>query len=416
MSAATPYPTVVIYSFFPWLHEYPSTAHGLARALASYTQVIYISKPPTLKDVLSGVAASQAQRQEAVAAEPLPANLSVFELPARLPINFLQPGRLYDAATKINDGRLSAAVQRVLAKAGVTTYVWINLYAPDQLIDLNVRPVPAQRIYYSVDAIEQARYTARHGALAEQRQLTKADFGLATSQQLAKSLSSRRLQLGLDRRAVTVLPNAMDDGNFRAELKQTTADPIAEIKGPRAVYVGNLDGARIDFEGLTAFAKTRHDIEFVLIGPWNASEIDRANLDALDNVHLLGRKSPEESAIIMAHCHVGLIPFKCTALTAAIYPLKINEYLALGLPVLSTAFSMDIQSFAEVITLAPLSEWSQLVDQTLGSNNGAEKAARQAVAAHNTWDARATQLLALISGKEVAPQVSSASQTPVTSC
>ena len=40
----------------------------------------------------------------------------------------------------------------------------------------------------------------------------------------------------------------------------------------------------------------------------------------------------------MQEFSVGLIPFKCTDLTASVDPIKFYEYRALGLPVLSARF------------------------------------------------------------------------------
>src|SRR5205807_2407795 len=65
--------------------------------------------------------------------------------------------------------------------------------------------------------------------------------------------------------------------------------------------------------------------------------MDVSALQALPNVHLLGRK-PYES--LPAYCKgfdVALIPFPINNVTLHSNPLKAREYLAAGLPVVSTA-------------------------------------------------------------------------------
>jgi hypothetical protein len=71
----------------------------------------------------------------------------------------------------------------------------------------------------------------------------------------------------------------------------------------------------------------------VLIGD---STIDLASYRALANMHFLGRKSYAELPAYCKEFDVGLIPFKINELTKAVNPIKLREYLAAGLPVVST--------------------------------------------------------------------------------
>jgi glycosyltransferase involved in cell wall biosynthesis len=55
-----------------------------------------------------------------------------------------------------------------------------------------------------------------------------------------------------------------------------------------------------------------------------------------DNVTLLGRVDPRHLSAHAAHWDVGIIPFKPSTLAADADPIKAYEYLAMGLPVVST--------------------------------------------------------------------------------
>ena len=92
-----------------------------------------------------------------------------------------------------------------------------------------------------------------------------------------------------------------------------------------------------------------------------------------------------------------LIPFLCNKLTASIYPLKINEYLAAGKTVVSTNFSEDIRSFGDVIEVAKSDdEFVQLINKAIAEDSPEKVNQRIEVAESNTWEARVAQFWQLI--------------------
>jgi glycosyltransferase involved in cell wall biosynthesis len=89
---------------------------------------------------------------------------------------------------------------------------------------------------------------------------------------------------------------------------------------------------------------------------------------------------------------VCLIPFVKNKFTAGIYPLKINEYLAAGKPVVSTRFA-PLQEFEEIVFLTEAAQFGDAIQQAL--DNG-EKTEYQVFARKNDWMARAEQLEKII--------------------
>jgi len=393
-------PDIILYSFFPWRHQYPSTAHGLAIALAKHTRVWFVSKPPTLKDALKKRDQIRTWRKARIS--PIQGHTcknvsgpSLFEvdLPPTLPINALKPGGFYRKLREQVDKGLNNALSQALQAEHVEDFIWINLYAPTQFIDLNLHRKPLARYYYSVDAIGQAGYTGKHGVEAEKIQLRYSDAGFVTSTQLSITLSAFA-------KTPHVLPNAMATEHYVDREVMEEPTDLKDIPHPRIGYVGNLDSSRIDFEALLVLAKARPELQQVYIGPWNAGDEMKASFEAMSNIHLLGRKDQAECPAYLQHIDVGMIPFRITELTAAIYPLKINEYLALGLPVISTSFSSDITAFSETITLAPAHAWSNEIDAVLNATSMEEVQERKEIAAENTWDARAAKFLQIVGLKD----------------
>jgi UDP-galactopyranose mutase len=78
----------------------------------------------------------------------------------------------------------------------------------------------------------------------------------------------------------------------------------------------------------------RPDWHLVLVGP--VVKIDRAHLPQLPNIHYLGPKAYEDLPRYMAGWDVGMLPFALNESTRFISPTKTPEYLAAGLPVVST--------------------------------------------------------------------------------
>ncbi len=390
-------PEIVIYSFFPWRHEYPSTAHGMAHALSSHARVWFVSKPPTWKDVLTGSANGHPREAEVEQVQTAQGGtIMSVTLPATAPINALPFGKTYAAARRWADRQLNRTLKQVLEAHQVGDFHWINVYAPTQFVDLDLHRKPLRRCYYSVDAIEVNAYTRKHGVLAEAEQVKRSDYSLCTSRELARKHEQTLRKQGEKRlNKVQVLPNAM-----AAELYldvPLAAEP-AELRGiphPRIGYVGNLDSDRIDYAGLQALALARPNHHFVLIGPWNTDAERRETFATLPNVHLLGRKEQTDCPAYLQHVDLGIIPFALNTLTASIYPLKINEYLALGLPVVSSPFSQDILAFGDLIVLAKAEDWPAAVDTALQQVDDAASESRVACARDNTWQARADQFLAL---------------------
>lgn len=114
--------------------------------------------------------------------------------------------------------------------------------------------------------------------------------------------------------------------------------PAARHRGPRIGaqvfgYVGTM-AAWFDWELVVALARARPDDRVCLIGPLHG----RAPAQLPRNVELLPECGHAQALRAMGAFDVGLIPFKCNALTAGVDPIKYYEYRALGLPVVSTAF------------------------------------------------------------------------------
>ncbi len=255
---------------------------------------------------------------------------------------------------------------------------------------------PRLVIYHVVD--EYSAYPNLTHAQAQRqrdldRQLTdRADLVFCTAQ----SLVDARLPLNPD---THYMPNAVDYDTFQSALAQSPSHPVAQSPGhPVLGVVGGIN-AKVDLALLAEAAARRPDWRIELVGPlsYGLDEGEVARLRALPNVRFAGAVLPDEVPAIMAGCDVGLIPYKLNEQTRHVNPLKVYEYLAAGRPVVGTALP-ELAQFEPLVRLAgDVDGFVAAVEAALVEADAPQAvAARLAVAAANTWDARVERMLVLI--------------------
>jgi glycosyltransferase involved in cell wall biosynthesis len=168
------------------------------------------------------------------------------------------------------------------------------------------------------------------------RSLEKVTKDIATSVD-AVVYSAKTLEpyvRGLKPKRIAYVPNGIDSKFFASGSKAMPAS-LRGIPRPIAVYAGAMD-AWFDFSLLKQASQALPNVAFVLIGP---DKWARDKLRGLPNVHLIGPVKHGELSQYLFNSHVGIIPFnvlKYPFLVNTINPLKLYEYMACGLPVVST--------------------------------------------------------------------------------
>lgn len=351
------------------------TDRHLAEAIGRRERVLWVDPP------MSWIG----QRRRGVTAARL-SNVAagVVRLRTVAPPGVTRPGIRVVARLLVRRG-----VRRLLARTGQRARA-VVLSSPEPLL-------PGwsglTRIYYATDDfVAGASLLGFSTAYAERVQaanLAAADRVLAVSETLVETLRAGGRPVGL-------MPNGCDPDDYAVP-----ADPAPEVTlpGPVAGVLGQLN-ERLDLGFLEAVAADGHSL--LLVGPrYEQDAGTRRRLDALvarPNVQWVGRQPAERLPEFLAAMDVGLTPYRDTAFNRASFPLKTLEYLAAGLPVVSTDLPSARWLGTDHVDLASAADkFAALVRIRLSESRTPELVLdRRALAAGHSWDARAEQLLELI--------------------
>ena len=164
--------------------------------------------------------------------------------------------------------------------------------------------------------------------------------------QLSNILTATAISLQEDmmrqtRRLVHLIPNAYNSKLFNRN--KIYRRPIDLPSGPIIGYVGALWGTWFDIDLICKVATKYPKCSVVIIGDYRNQFAGKTP----KNVYFLGLKAQSNLPAYLSHFQVGLIPFKIDNLTIGVNPLKVYEYLAMSVPVVST-FLPEVKSMPGV--------------------------------------------------------------------
>jgi len=170
-----------------------------------------------------------------------------------------------------------------------------------------------------------------------------------------------------------------------------------KFKHPIVGYLGVIQ-SRLDMGLVKYLAEKNPDKSFILAGPvW--PDAKRESADNLPNVYFPGPVSYAEAPEALRQFDVGIIPHVINEFTRSMNPLKLYEYLAAGLPVVTTPVA-GIESFQDLIYVAGnREEFNEKINQALTEDNEDLRRKRQKATEGHSWEKRMGEMLRLIDGK-----------------
>ncbi|HEY5155961.1 MAG TPA: glycosyltransferase [Acidimicrobiales bacterium] len=204
---------------------------------------------------------------------------------------------------------------------------------------------------------------------------------------------SRAMQAG-DQELVgdraSFLDHGVDLDHFTRRPEDEVPDDLARIPRPRVGYFGYLADYRVDFDLLERLARELPEVQLVLVGDASCS---MERFDTLPNVHWLGSRSYEEIPAYGSGFDVGLMPYLRNEWIHHSNPIKLKEYLALGLPIVSTEVP-EVARYTEWLSMASdPDDFIELVRQALAGHGPATPEGRRAAVTPYSWDGRAAAVV-----------------------
>ncbi len=387
---------IILYTLFPTDNIYSSVSLSMAKEFAKNNRVFYVNKPYSVKDFVGNLNNKKVRERapklltnqiQYETLEKIPKNFVAATPTLSLPINWLPVGQTYNYLHNYNRSIVLKTVRKFIKDYQIKKYIYLNCYNPYGAAVLPKSYGAALNVYQSIDDISQNDYTVKHGLSLENEAIKQADITLVTS----KELWNLKSKISKD---THILNNAVDNSVFKRTLTETFPKPpeLAGRTGKVVGFIGNLDELRVNYPLIKKTALAHPDKTFLFVGPLNNTEYLTLGLPDIPNIIFAGGKNLYELPQYLQAMDCCLIPFLCNTLTRSIYPLKINEYLSAGKPVIATNFSEDIQSFKDQIYLADTeAAFVQLIDKALESQSQQVINDRIALAESNTWTARINQ-------------------------
>lgn len=378
----------VIMSLQPWDKPVGSNVRDIAFVLAQTHRVLFVS-PPT-----DWATRFRQRKQESHSARPpglvqVQARLWVYYPVFTLAsINWLPDGNLYDFFNRLNNQVLTRNIQTCVQQLDFGPVVVFN--DSDMVRGFYLKELlrPDLYVYYTRDNLLAVPFWQRHGLRLEPELMHKADLVVGNSTYLTK-------------RASAYNPNAVYVGQgceltqFDASIAHPLPTDLADIAHPRIGYTGALTSLRLDLRLVEQVARQRPHWQLVLIGPED-EPFKVSVLHTLPNVHFLGLKKPAELPAYLHHLDVLINPQLVNDVTIGNYPRKVDEYLAMGKPVV--AVETDAMAiFNDHVRLAKTThEFIQQVELALTADNSAMAAGRIAFAHEHSWANSVALLLSAI--------------------
>lgn len=262
-------------------------------------------------------------------------NLFLYTPPLLLPAF-----QIFPKIAAINNFVLAFFIRSAMAKLAISNpLLWLYSHYNEPLIrKLGCR----KALYECVDEFSAAKGLIKPNVVKNQERATleSVDAAIVTAPGLKRTKS-------LYNRNINVIPNGANVGHFNAAENRSEPEDLRPIPHPRLTFVGGI-AYWVDLELIRYLANLRPDWQIVMIGP---VMVNLLGIDRLRNVHILRRKPYDDLPAYLAWSDIALNPYRVDSIAENCSPLKLYEYMAAGLPVVSTDMP-EARKFPGIVDVA----------------------------------------------------------------
>ncbi len=357
--------SLICLSHLRWDFVYQRPQHLLSR-FAKNTNVYFFEEPifgdePTRLDV--------SRRED-----------NLFVIVPRISHTDRENGRTVEIQREMLDG--------LIRSESIDDFV-LWFYTP-MAMDFASHLQPRATVFDCMDELSAFKFAPPELIENERRLLEKADVVFTGGQSLYEAKKDKHAN-------VYAFPSSIDVKHFN-QARLIEDEPADEewIPHPRLGFCGVID-ERMDIELLGKMAELRPEWYFVMIGP--VVKIAEEDLPRRENIYYLGGKDYKDLPAYLAGWDAALMPFAMNESTKYISPTKTPEYLAAGLPVVSTPIRDVVRPYGEqglVHIASTAEEFIAACEKALKENPSDRLQKADEFLSHNSWDKTFGEMARLI--------------------
>ena len=283
----------------------------------------------------------------------------------------------------------------LFARAGRPPHPDVWLYTPTAL-DIAEHLQPGRLAYDVMDDLASFRNAPEGLRMRQRRALAEADVVFAGGRSLHRAVVAQ------GRPDSHLFPSGVETAHYARSRALRNGH-----RGQVAGYVGVID-ERMDLQLLGELAAALPDWTLRIVGP--VTKIEPGALPQAPNLEYPGMAAYEQLPQVMAGLDVALMPFARNEATRSLSPTKTLEYLAAGLPVVSTRVPDVVADYTGVVHFADDAAGFAAACREVVDHVTAERDRRlRPVQARHEWDVIAERMAGILESVPVGGRTALAS-------
>ena len=375
---------IIIIGQQPWDTEIGSNCKNIALELSKANRVLYINSPLDRITFYRGKSDPKVQRRVNVIRHKEDGLIRIQDnLWNYYPdcfvesINFLSSTAIFSFINKFNNRRLAKSISKAIQNLDFKNIILFNDNEMFKGFYLQDFLKPALSIYYSRDYMLGVDYWKKHGQVLEPLLIGKSDMCFTNSEYLAeycRNYNEQSFNVG----------QGCEIESFK-NVSNEQVPELAGLKRPLIGYVGALNSQRLDIAIIEHIAVTYPEYTIVLVGPEDETFL-ASRLHSFDNVVFSGQRAVTELPGFINAFDICINPQLVNEITIGNYPRKIDEYLALGKPVIATR-TKTMEAFKDYVYLAENKEdYARFIALAIAEDSEQKNSERKAFAFTHTWE------------------------------
>jgi len=366
-----------------WFGNYAKSTVQIMERLAKQNNVLFVEYHYSINDILSTIRGKQKAPVKRMLGienrlQLIETNVGtkVYNLviPGGFPVYFLKNERLFNFLFSINTFIYKSVLKKTIKKLKFDNPIVISAYNPFYGLSMLNKLGEKTHIYYCYDGVESGFFGKRIFDFEDK--FSKNVKAIITT---SDYLNAEKLKLNANS---FVVKNGVDFPVFYKFAKMEVL--MRERK--KVGFIGSLD-PRFDIETVEYAVKNMSHFDFEFTGDMR-NEALKSRLQKYPNVRFFDPVKPNDVPELLAKYDVGIIPYIVNEVNKNIYPLKINEYLAVGVPLVMTPFA-SLPEFKDMVSVSKDKDDFMKKLQEESDNDTKEKIKlRIDFAAANSWEAR----------------------------